>query len=372
MSYRFSLVKTAYHTGVLEVSVDFGSSILEPINDQRSAVLHRVLWDITMQDVLVVDVPYVHTTHFREFVQKGIGAGSPILPGPAIFVKAITSLGHTSNVGSTIRILIEHWSEDMKVAWPFWGLLEVAGAEALEDVEDPKGKNEEKDFDKIYPQMFGFDKGTDSSGGPFDPGNRTHALSKTVLLGPSTTAQSEELALRMMAGDVPTNLRLVLKRFYRTGSYAITPHSETAIFSPNNPISWPAYMRSLRLLFVHGYGGYRLKIALHGTGTLIGPVELRATTNSTGDGNAAEPRILQANSDNVIAEVTVPNVSPYPYYVLSSSTAFNVNVRGKVPFSYIAKYVSLADDASWGGINYLPSYSYVVPAAPLAAPYEIN
>jgi hypothetical protein len=367
ITYRFSLVKTTYHTGTLEISIDYGKSTIEPSSDQRSATLHRVLWDITLQDELTVDVPYVWPVHFREFFHQICDDSGILYNGPAIFIKAITPLGATTSVGSGIEILIEHWSEDMQFAWPHYALADTASTFEGLSFGPSKGKEKErktKQNEKIVPQMFKFGGSSSSVAGAFDPGTRTHELRKRVLLGPSPTKSDPGImAGRFLGGENIPNLRLVTRRFYYSKSYStVVSNTYTEIVNFNDKDSMPDYLWSLSRLFVFGFGGFRAKLIPQPVEATGGVSRAIVSVGKIAEVNVAEPNILFGNVQGV--EITIPNMSPFPYYQLINVARTPMKLYAAPAFEKYDVWLSLADDHSWGGMNYLSSYTFLASGNP--------
>ncbi len=347
MCYRLRAVKTAYHTGTLEVAVTYGTNI-SPSNDSRSNVLHRVLWDLALMDSIVIRVPYVSQFHWQPFTPTALGVTSDT----NVYIKAHTSLNAPPNVSQEVPIFVEVWSPDMEVAWPFMSFDNQPFL--LPPVSEKKlGKQ------SVVPQgMDGqYDKGNQ---GPFDPGVE-HQLEPDVLLGPYPTRQNPVLAERYLAGEIHVNLRRCLRRFLRVSTITHTPvlgSEYTDVGGVPDITVLHAFHRAIAAFYVFGFGGYRMKIVPANTASVItctysGMVSL----NKANDLIQPEPIQVFCATGVPVAEVALPNVSNKPYYVLQNNFMNPLSLRIKTAAGDYDLFTAGNDDLSFYGINYLPDYA---------------
>lgn len=380
ITYRFTLFKTAYHSGSLELLVDYGG-INRPTNASRSVNLHRVYWDITSQSVLTVSIPYIRPTHWSTYETRGDYF-------PIMYLKAIQPLIANSNVSQSITIMAEQWSPDLQVAWVQRG-ISVAGEEprqmflspgqmykqvALAQAQRFKSSGKSKE---VRPQMmsaFGSILKTEDNvkQGNFDPAAVVHELSDHVILGiEKPKPDQDDFAYRYIAGDEVVDVTQVLKRFMNVNTEdtgAVKPpfvYNPNLVFATENYTfgNWPFVFESLSALFVYGTGGYRVKFVPSGSDRNVQYADVILATPSA-NASLGNPQFFQNSTNQPVLELDVPNVSRFFYYRLAVQGAsgtlgsFNrppqsVSLRTNTDHD-VEMFFAFDDMVSWGGANYLP------------------
>lgn len=349
MVYRLRAIKTAYHTGTLEVAVVYGG-VLSPNTDGRSNVCHRVLWDLALMDSIVVRVPFVHHVHWAEF--DPILIGTPV-DGNNVYVKAHTALNAPPNVAQQVEILVEQWSPDMQVAWPAMAKVNPVGFPLRAKTSKAEGK------EPIRPQGLHGSYATDNQG-PFDPG-QVHELQPDVLLGPYQTRQNSILAERYLAGEHYPSLRRCFRRFLKAYTYTWTPPVEDdktwVVAQVPDLAALHRWHRALLELFVFAFGGLRAKVVrLDDSKVYKAKYGTRASLDKDDDEYSPEPIQVFAGTDTPVVEANLPLVSNYPYYVIDNNFMVPLSLTLESPAGTYDVYLATGDDFSCFGINYLDDY----------------
>lgn len=404
MTFRFTIFKTAFHSGTLELLVDYGGDLVTPNTSARSINLHRVYWDITSQSTITVSIPYRRPWHWCQF--------GNLEYNPVLYLVAVQPLIAGSNVVNSVDIIVESWSPDLQVAWPQRCL--TMGAEVTRPVvtsateppplpkqgESSKVAKEEKSetfrpssrirHHPVHPQMYGaFSKviGNDpkQQQGNFDPAVTTHELADHVVLGTHLPKpDTNDFAYRYIAGEEVIDLVQVLKRFHplnRESSTSIPANFvyrqdlSTLIGGAISVGAWPLYIESLSKLFVYGTGGYRLKATPrvdqeYGSARVFIPTEIAGDFNS--NLSPGTPAFFQNSLTKPCLEIEVPNVSQFFYYRLETG-ASGSQLGNRPPLvthiafessdvgDTTALWFAMSDDVSWGGQNYLQGSVITVP-----------
>jgi hypothetical protein len=391
MSFRFTIFKTAFHSGTLEIMVDYGGGATTPNTASRSVNLHRVYWDITTQSSITVTIPYRRPWHWCQYGNRTFC--------PILYVTQVQPLVSGDTVYNSVEIIVEHFSSDLQVAWPQRssrfegeGLRPIftppsaapfqpssSGPSSQPKSTAPPAAQRNVRSTKVRPQMFAaFSKVVrdklPNKQGNFDPAVTTHELADHVLLGDESVIPSsrEEFAYRYIAGEEVTDVLQVVRRFMNlsnetTGILKEFTYTQnrTTNFTSVNVGSWPMFVESILKLFVYGTGGFRLKIVnARNDAFTVAQVYLptRGVALPIAYGSGV-PELFQNGSDHPALEIEVPNVSQFFYYRLYTQQQSD-NEGNRPPMEIecavatstatVQVYFALADDVTWGGSNYLP------------------
>jgi len=244
MKYRLTVAKTAFHTGMLEIVWQMGYNSAVPASPSQDALSQRLIWDVTRQSSIEVEVPYCARTPFTQvyFAQFGTILHASDLTTGVLYVNVINPLMDSSGVvPSAISIVVyQAGGKDIEFAMP-------GRHPQLKDYkphpEQPPSRKKAKA--RIVAQ-----------GGPFADDETEDGLnSKSVgtfraIQKPSAWAHMTTLGERVLS------LRLLVKRFS-----AGVPMLSSCGFGTVMNYNW--YVGYLSLIYKFWTGSWRVNILMN-------------------------------------------------------------------------------------------------------------
>jgi hypothetical protein len=300
LMYKFTVAKNAFQNGTLEISVNYVAGSI-PSTESQVTSCHRLLWDISLQDEVVVKTDFVYHNAIRQ--TEPIRNGN-ISSFPTITVRAVTPLIVSGNVHTEVSINVLMWSEDME----FGGM----GFIPASSVNDPARIFDGKQPMEALPQI-----------GPYQPTILEHKLSKEIVhLGDGNKLEPDAWD-RFAHGCRVLNLRDCIHRAWYTDKFNI----QSSIWDAD---TWIGTMASL---FTFYQGGFVL---------------VPAGTNDAS--LSCEDPLVGAAGIPVYSFPVIP-VSWHDELPGGIFTRFKTTQTRVLYGGYINFWMSCSDDASFGGIN---------------------
>lgn len=373
---RFTAIKSAFQTGILEISVTYGSNI-NPVNSaNRAARVYKVEWNLSQTNALEVLIPYVWPTNVYpvKFGAVNDPAGLGALDQfTTVFVRALTPLVVSEQASADVEILVEHAMENAQFFHPFMWSPEYDDSPAanfrLPVFDMQTGR------DEFHPQGWNFGVIGGSDSGPWDTnrGTTTEAFQK-VVLGPGVTKPHRGVVNTFnFCGEAIVNLRSLFSRYYKVGS--IDTQGEGTwfeLFNHNNTTHIPSYFRYAQRMFVHQAGGYSIKaLGWRGNESPINVIQtLDPTIAPNFSPNKAEAAFpmhrdgFENRAELDLIEIDSPNDTMFPYFLIRNTRRSGNRVMvSEGPDSHRYElWVKPVDSFSLFGINYLPNTRYVTRA----------
>jgi hypothetical protein len=381
-------VKSPMQTGTLVIKYDM-SSTGSTTDPKRAPMLHRVVWDLKQQSKIVVTFPFRWTTHWREFAwypeDSNTSQGFPTMS-----IDTVQPLISNENVSSIIDLIITVRSPNLRVAFPLQQISirpeptplmfkeenrkkqeGVAVRPKMIKIEGREEEIQEEEEHSPLPKGLRIvaaeehsmlSGGTNTNaGGPYDPSIMDHEMTDSVYLGmPHEDMDKEEFQARTISNDEVHSIRDVLKRFqvFEELTFANVTGVHT-YFKGNGSARWGSWIEGFAPLFVWSCGGLRWK-GLFGDSsasyTGVGTAYLdfaQGVFKPTGP-----PHMLLCDNKHTVFEITMPNVSAFPLYLLNKDGDGVYrrppwHLRGKPPSLNCIAFVAASDDMVWGGMNYM-------------------
>jgi len=202
-----SVVKTAFHTGALEVVWQMGFASSVPATSAQDALSQRFIWDVTQSSSIEFEVPYVARTPWTQIYFASFGqlvAATDMSTG-RIFVNVINPLTNSSgSVPSSVTILAYiSGGHDIEFGLPgrssqIFASPAPIGEEELEMLVGEKHSHVEA----FVPQ-----------GGPFGEEETVEGLSGMVIKELRPVPKTSMWAHLSTLGERVLSLRLLIKRF---------------------------------------------------------------------------------------------------------------------------------------------------------------
>jgi len=345
MVFTFVFSKASGHTGQLEVSADY-NGVLDVDTMAKASALHRVIVDLQGLDRFCVVVPYVDPYVWRPYVPRVAGIRHPGLP--CLTVRMLTPLVAAPNVAQFIDCNVFIHFEGLQVAFP---QMSLSDEPPVVQVVNKKVR-----------------LGNVTLEGPYDADE--HPMSERVLLCSSElrSVPMKELVGRTIVEET-ISLSQLIKRFQFHSAVQLVPAAQTtALYKYNGLKPWTPMLQQIIKLFVFGVGGVALKVVRRDDASM----ELSSYVGVDGEVPYGTPVALSAYAGTTM-EVVLPNTTPKFVYPITTDAlgmwrtpALRLQIYD--PFEAALRlriYMAMADDAMFGGMNYLgPTYDLPVLTEP--------
>lgn len=321
LNFRLRLFATKFHAGQLEIIANYGSTSMIIDTEDQAACCHRCVMDISNNNEVEIECGFYYNSPVEECVAAEFNNTNEPFPD-LLHIRCLSTLTASGDVSSTIEGIIEIWSDDIQFGLP--GLSMVAPEEV------PVAFNQ----------------------GVFED-----SLLHSIEDGRVVLSDPWEVPLkvwdRFASGERIENLREVTRRmmFIRGGMNlnGMTPHQVVQ--------GLPWYYAASNF-FVFQVGGWRLGLYPYNQNYRV--ISYRDETIGAG-----EPVLQKAHAyAEVVMYTEAPPFEPiflnlpnnYKYGVLvlnqqiDDTKSFIIDTQEDMNFLVCA---SLADDASWGGLNYI-------------------
>lgn len=366
MCFKISVVKTAFHTGRLEILFNPGpyatttSTSLWPnittLTSKDTSNNYRYILDLTNDTEVTIRIPFVSHKMFmktrgitgyfsdvssmrQEYFDSMIGY---------LVIRPLSKLLAPPTVSDNVRVCIWKWAEDVELSCPVPG-----GEEPLEvfQIQSTVGPNKAK---SRKPRV------TRSVEMQINIGNKAEGNVVTFFDSASAQKQNEKAALNCV-GERIKNLR-ILTRCFRHMNLEASATNDTPItggIDTNEDNYGYDYMSFLSYMYRFYRGGMRFKIF---TTAETGSVATSLHQNgSTIDINQQGPSHTTFNRLNPIHEVTVPFYCEYRKLPVSLAPArrlmtMQYTATGRGTYSF---FRAGNDDFSYGWLMGTPQLAYI-------------
>jgi hypothetical protein len=309
LNFRIRLFATKFHAGQLEIIANYGSFTAYINDEDKAACCHRCVLDISNNNQVEIECGFINHAP----VEQTINALFDTPYVDSLQIRCLSALTASGDVSSEIDATVEIWSEDIEFGLPGMSVLDV-----------PEAVNQ----------------------GVFED-----SLLHTIEDGKVVLCDEWQVPLRVWdrfaSGEKIQNLREVTRRImYADANLTINDTTPVALMMDH--FQW---FKAASDLFVFQVGGWRMVLYPTQGASRLSYVE-NGTSSNYGfaqivfytDGVPREPICLN-----------LPNNYKYGVLVLHSSEAYYnksyIIKAGGNPTFVVG--MSLADDASWGGMNYI-------------------
>lgn len=311
INMRIRLFSTKFHAGQLEIIANYGSP--GSVNSEgKAACCHRCVLDIANNNMVELELGFYYNSPVEETIIAPFGTAFP----DCVFIRTLSELNATADVTPTIEGTVEIWSEDIQFGVPGLSTLQLTPAvvnqgifedSLLHSIEDGKVKLCD-DWDvnlKIWD--------------------------------------------RFVSGEDIHSLRQVTRRLMPVNDGAVTVING---FAPMSLYETNKWVEAAQSLFVFQIGGWRM--ALYRDGTTITYADKPIGYDEGLHGYAT----IYAR-DSLLHEpvmMNLPNMFKYGVWILGN-TSLQYDKSFLLHTDPANKkwvvHMALADDASWGGLNYI-------------------
>lgn len=361
--FKISIVKTAFHTGRLEIFFDPGmyenidkSDFIDPNKDKYKDIdttnNYKYILDLTNDTEITIKIPFVSEKLFLSTKGLNGGAAMPTVEQVAdsiigsLVIRPVSNLMRPDTVSDTVDIVVWKWAEDVVLTCP----INAGGSNLTiydknsSDIVYPDTKVPEIDHDILrnLPVEFNGTKYTMQCGAkrsirevgdsPFSGlvvdgsmqiniGNK--AEGNVITFFNTTSIEAENMnACKNASGERLINLRPLLRVFrdykeVKTLDITIDAQEED---NKNNP----DYLSYLSYMYRFFRGGFRYKVISDGT-----QVRSRLLENENNTGKLT-PSHITFPQINPMHEVSIPYYSRYRKLPISSSKdgIMKLNIKG--------------------------------------------
>jgi len=326
INMRIRLFVTPFHAGQLEIIANYGS--LASVNtESRAACCHRCVLDISNNNIVELNLGFYYNSPVEETVAVPFNGSFP----DCLFIRCLSQLNATSDVSPVVYGTVEVWSDDIEFGVP--------------------GINEYHVPAQVLNQGIFAD-----------------SLLHTIEDGKVNLCDDWDVNMqlwdRFIAGERINNLRQVTRRMMVASNGASLTIDNVSPIAIMENVPW---LSAARQLFVFQIGGWRVG--------LYDPVGSNIITYSdAGQGNnsilSGYATIIAHDDENYSpVQMNLPNMYKYGVWVMDDVGSYNDKSFALRVIPQNKKYIvtlSLADDATWGGLNYISydSISVYIPQRP--------
>lgn len=397
LCFKISIVKTAFHTGRLEIFFDPGmykykpnTEFIEPDaeayfdqGDDSTANNYKYILDLTNDTEVTIRVPFVSEKLFLS--TKGLNGGTEMptvqqvadsIIG-ALVIKPVTNLKHPETVSKEVKILVWKWAEDVVFSCPInSGGSDLAVYNKDEKITFPGVDVTDIDRNilrKLPVSIAGKDYNMKCSNsfteGDCDDGFITNngdcirvsgtaqinignkAEGNVITFFSTTNVEGENMnACKNAAGERLVNLRPLLRIFReylnidgngQDINLTINAQAEDSRASPD-------YLSYLSYMYRFFRGGFRYKVISSGARVTSRLVE------KTGDTGKITPSHITFPTLNPIHEVSVPYYSQFRKLPISSKEVGIMQLNVKTDAAYADVLRAGNDDLTFGWLMGTP------------------
>lgn len=305
--YKFSVAKSAFHSGRLEFTFSVGNSTQSPFTkDTDTSVAYRAVLDVTNDTEIVIRVPYILNKYFGDVSNDKYGY---------LQMKAITPLISSASVENKVDIVVRSWAENVMFTNTVTQFFDIYEGEAIQkgvrsDKRAIEGELQISLTNKSTPNVVTFCRDADES-----------ELNKEALLKSS--------------GDAILNLRSLCKihnsigpidaDIYYLGQYGTETRRDF--------IAYIGYLYKMQR------GGFRYK-------ALVRPSKSEMFTSSySDDNNVRRPYHVTFPALNPVHEISAPYYSPYRRLVTNIDRSKDPNAFAFLPNLWFSTNVKNPDTA---------------------------
>jgi len=343
LKYRLAVVKTAFHTGTLEVVWQMGLNTSTPSTSAQDALSQRYIWDITQSSSIEFEVPYVARTPFTQvyFAYFGQIISASDLTTGRIYVNVINPLTNSSGtVPSNIYIVCYcSGGPDIEFAMPGRHAQLSSSLPSL-DVPSSRVGAKGRGRGTRVPEEGESEHAFVPQGGPFGREETVDGLNGECIGVLREVPKVSMWAHLSTIGERVLSLRLLIKRFGKPVALQSTLGFAQAVSH-----NW--YIGYLNLTYAFYVGSWRANIIINPPDYDAAPFPFYWTLNWNGTASALEDGSARMS----IAPWSNATVLEVPWY---SPIAFRevgdfgiVTLEGPNPPTSLMQFAA-GDDFSFG------------------------
>lgn len=312
--FKISVVKTAFHTGRLEIFFNPGMYPRKEndkplVDDARVASLdstnnYKYILDITNDTEITVKIPYVSSKAFLS--TKGLYNSTTsdwneydfenTLVG-ALFIRPITKLLAPPTVSDTVKVVVWKWAEDVELMCP------KPGRNNYPKIFDINSANDETVVKRRFVQM------------QINISNKANGNEVTFFDSSSAPIQNQAALLRS-GGEQVINFRILLRCFRSLlNTFSLTPSQPITINVQSDTEQGYDYVSYLSYIYRFFRGGVRFKFFMTNVGNDGGSLPfVQSTLIQSGETQTVAdqgPTHITYPALNPVHEVTVPYYCQY-------------------------------------------------------------
>jgi len=306
LNFRIRIFATKFHAGQLEIIANYGSTD-DVDSEDRAACCHRAVLDISNTTIVEMNVGYFRNAPVEECTLVPFNSYIE----DCVYIRCLAPLNATGDVTPEIEATVEVWSEDMEFGVPGTGIF---------------------NFPIVNQGIF--------------EDNLTHTIIDGKVDLRDDWNNHCSVWDRFVSGEMIKNLRQVTRRFM------FLPEDTVSVNGVDPYILYQRipWVEAAASLFVFQIGGWRL--STHSNSNIVSYTDRENSLYTASLSGYAEVPVR--NSTQTSHFFNLPNMNKFGVIVLADPETTTSNKGFVIKGDNKTKYsMSLADDASWGGLNYI-------------------
>lgn len=334
--FKISVVKTAFHTGRLEIFFDPGMYItkgtsIEPdlskYRDVDTTNNYRYIMDLTNDTEITIRIPYISEKVALTTKGYNVGYRQANIDDVAnsifgsLIIRPLTNLMAPATVADHVDVVVWKWAEDVVLMGP----VNAGNVDSAIYGVTHSGNNVDIEFDdlnqSIIDAMTFVPPKTTMKSVEFQINIGNVANGNVITLFPSTNVEQNNMeACGNIAGERIVNLRPLLRAFRDWHTYPKTTKVTIDLQEESTKIDYMSYLSYMYRFF---RGGVRYKAIVETEGktrSWLHPGKTQSTTQA--------PSHLTFNAVNPVHEINIPYYSQYRKLPISSTdNLLNVTIQ---------------------------------------------